>query len=122
MHIGNLPALQVALNKVVEEGCDAVYHTGDAIAIGPFPNECLDLLISKKVKLIMGNHDKWYAYGLPLPQTSWMSDGELEHQNGFMITSIHRFKTIVSKLPYFIKEKIMILTYCLYIMDSKRIR
>ncbi len=45
---GNLPALQVALNKVVEEGGDAVYHTGDAIAIGPFPNECLDLLISKK--------------------------------------------------------------------------
>jgi predicted phosphodiesterase len=72
----NLPALQAALVAIAREGCDALYHLGDAIAIGPYPAECLDLLLSTpKVRLIMGNHDAWFAHGLPRPQPSWMSDG-----------------------------------------------
>ena len=33
----NLPALRTALKAIRKEGCDAVFHTGDAIAIGPYP-------------------------------------------------------------------------------------
>ena len=36
---GNLPALQVALRAIRREGADAIFHTGDAIGIGPFPAE-----------------------------------------------------------------------------------
>jgi len=104
---GNLPALKAALKNIEEEGCDAVYHTGDAVGIGPFPNESLDLLISKKVKLTMGNHDKWYAYGLPNPQPDWMTNGEVEHQKWIHNNIDPSYKTIVSKFPYYIKEKIM---------------
>ena len=43
---GNLPALQVALRAIRREGADAIFHTGDAIGIGPFPAECLELLLS----------------------------------------------------------------------------
>ena len=38
---GNLPALQVALRAIRQEGADAIFHTGDAIGIGPFPAEDL---------------------------------------------------------------------------------
>ena len=55
---GNLPALQVALAALQREGCDAIFHTGDAIGIGPCPAECLDLLLNTpRVRPVMGNHD-----------------------------------------------------------------
>jgi putative phosphoesterase len=76
----NLPALQAALDAIHAMGCDAIYHTGDAISIGPHPAECLDLLLSTPdLRLTMGNHDAWFVHGLPQPQPSWMSDGEVAH-------------------------------------------
>lgn len=42
----NLPALQAALGAIQQEGCDAIYHCGDAVGIGPFPAECLDLMLN----------------------------------------------------------------------------
>ena len=41
---GNLPALQATLRGIRREGCDAIFHTGDSIGIGPYPAECLDLI------------------------------------------------------------------------------
>ena len=43
---GNLPALEAALGAIRAEGCDAIYHTGDAIGIGPYPAETLDCLLN----------------------------------------------------------------------------
>jgi hypothetical protein len=78
----NLPALQAALNDVRLRGCDAVIHTGDAIAIGPQPAECVELLLSTPEAIcLLGNHELWYLEGLPAPQPVWMSDGEVEHQH-----------------------------------------
>src|SRR4051812_27421680 len=77
----NLPALDAALAAIEREGCDAIYRTGDAIAIGPYPAECLDrLLHMPKMHLLMGNLDAWFAEGLPSPRPDWMSAGELAHQ------------------------------------------
>lgn len=77
----NLPALRAVLDTILAEGCDEIVHTGDAVAIGPFPAECLDLLLSTpRVRPILGNHDAWFAHGLPVPRPAWMSEGEVEHQ------------------------------------------
>jgi len=77
----NLPALEAALAAIDQLGCDLIVHTGDAIAIGPHPAECLERLQQLPHKrLIMGNHDAWFAFGLPQPQPTWMSDGEVAHQ------------------------------------------
>ncbi|MEM7531885.1 MAG: metallophosphoesterase family protein [Chloroflexota bacterium] len=77
----NYPALQAALNAIHKEGYDLLVHTGDAIAIGPHPAECLDMLLNTpNSQCLMGNHDVWFARGLPALQPSWMSDGELAHQ------------------------------------------
>src|SRR5262249_47988655 len=79
---GNLPALRAALHAIRQEGCAAVYHPGDAIGIGPYPAETLDLLLdTPNVRFAMGNHDDWFANGLPQPQPAWMSDGCVAHQN-----------------------------------------
>ena len=77
----NLPALKAALQAVQAAACDAVFHVGDAIAIGPYPAECLDLMQgTSNLTCVSGNHDLYFINGLPDPQPDWMSDGEVEHQ------------------------------------------
>ncbi len=62
----NLPALRAALRDIEGHGCDLIYHTGDAIGIGPYPAECLDLLLTtKRMRCVLRNHDAWFAFGLP---------------------------------------------------------
>jgi putative phosphoesterase len=77
----NLPATVAALDRLAESDCAAVVHVGDAIAIGPHPREVLALLLERDVACVMGNHDAWFAFGLPSPRPPWMSEGELEHQH-----------------------------------------
>ncbi|MCA9966942.1 MAG: metallophosphoesterase family protein [Anaerolineales bacterium] len=77
----NLPALEAALAAIAREGCDQIVHLGDVIGIGPYPSECLELMLNvTQMEFVMGNHDEWFANGLPRPQPEWMSDGEVAHQ------------------------------------------
>ena len=102
----NLPALEAALGAIEHEHCDAIYHTGDAIGIGPFPAECLDrLLATPRMHLIMGNHDAWFASGLPRPQPSWMSDGEVAHQQWVHAQLDPGLRAVVARWPYVIHEE-----------------
>ena len=102
----NLPALEAALSAIQEERCDAIYHTGDAIGIGPFPAECLDrLLATPRMHLIMGNHDAWFAFGLPQPQPAWMSDGEVAHQQWVHAQLDPALRAVVARWPYVVQEE-----------------
>jgi predicted phosphodiesterase len=77
----NLPALEAALKAIQEEACDAIFHVGDAIAIGPYPAECLDLMEgTPNMTCVSGNHDLYFVNGLPDPKPVWMSDSEVQHQ------------------------------------------
>lgn len=97
----NLPALEAALRAIRSEGYDALFHTGDAIGIGPFPAECLDLLLSTpNIHFIMGNHDLWFAEGLPHPQPVWMSEGEVQHQRWTHACLEPQLRTVVARWPY----------------------
>lgn len=72
----NLPALDAALAAIRGDGVAAVYHTGDAIGIGPFPAEVLDRLLHEpRMRSVMGNHDAWFAFGLPCPRLARMGEG-----------------------------------------------
>jgi predicted phosphodiesterase len=103
----NLPALDAALAAIGRAGCDAIYHTGDAIGIGPYPAECLDrLLNTPNMHLIMGNHDAWFAHGLPTPQPAWMSDGEVEHQRWTHAQIDPARRATVAAWPYRRREEI----------------
>jgi predicted phosphodiesterase len=97
----NLPALDVALREIERLGADAVYHTGDAIGIGPFPVECLDRLLARpRTNLLMGNHDAWFAFGLPDESTSGMPAEEREHQRWVHDQLDPSLKAVVATWPY----------------------
>jgi len=104
---GNLPALRSALAAIAGAGCDAVYHTGDAIGIGPYPAECLDLLLrTPNIRFVMGNHDAWFAFGLPEPRPEWMSEGEVAHQHWTHAQLDPGLRSVVAGWPYAIEEEI----------------
>jgi predicted phosphodiesterase len=101
----NLPALDAALSAIADAGCHAIYHTGDAIGIGPFPAECLArLLATPGMRLIMGNHDAWFAFGLPQPQPTWMSDGEMAHQQWTHAQLDPALRPVVAAWPYVVQD------------------
>ena len=101
----NLPALQAALDAIHCLGVDAIYHTGDAIGIGPYPAETLDLLLATpQVHLVMGNHDQWFAHGLPHPRPEWMSEGEAAHHQWVHASLDPALREVVATWPYFIEE------------------
>lgn len=98
---GNLPALQTALAAVDRFGVDLLVHTGDAIGIGPYPRECAELLTARpSTYCLMGNHDEWYAFGLPEPRPEWMGVGEWEHQQWTHAALGDALRPTVAAWPY----------------------
>jgi predicted phosphodiesterase len=97
----NLPALDAALAEIDRLGADALYHTGDAIGIGPYPAECVDRLLERKAtQLLMGNHDAWFAFGLPDESVPWMAPAEREHQHWVHAQLDPELKGVVATWPY----------------------
>lgn len=113
----NLPALNGALRAIELEGCDTVIHTGDAIGIGPYPFEVLDALLDRPhTHLLMGNHDALFAFGLPDPQPTWMSDEEWEHQQWTHAQLTADMRDDVAAWPYAVDLEIgeVSATFCHY--------
>lgn len=103
----NLPALEKAIEFFKSEKCDLVIHVGDLVGIGPFPKECLELALAQNhFEFIMGNHDYWYAYGLPDPIPSWMSIDEVAHQNWTHSQLGSVLKNKVKDWPFLIQKTI----------------
>jgi predicted phosphodiesterase len=98
---GNLPALQAALAAIDRFGVDLLVHTGDAIGIGPYPRECLEILMTRPATCcLLGNHDAWYAFGLPEPRPPWMGNGEWEHQQWTHTEVGSTLRPMVATWPY----------------------
>jgi predicted phosphodiesterase len=101
----NLPALRAALRDVERDGYDLLVHLGDAIAIGPFPAECLDVLLNiRNARFVIGNHDEYFAHGLPRPQPAWMSNGEVEHQLWTHRRIDPALRAVIAQWPYRLHE------------------
>jgi predicted phosphodiesterase len=59
----NLPALRRALEEADAEGYDRVFHAGDLVGFGPHPNEVVDLIGSRGIEGVRGDHDEVIAAG-----------------------------------------------------------
>lgn len=67
----NLHALESVLKDIESQGVDAIYNLGDSVGYCAFPQECLELIRSKAIYNIMGNHDGCvcddkYRYKFPM--------------------------------------------------------
>ena len=59
---GNLPALTAILAELDRQHVDEIIHCGDVVDMGPDSAECLHLLASRGVSMLLGNHDKDFLY------------------------------------------------------------
>ncbi len=55
---GNLEALNAVLEDIGEQDVEEIYCLGDIIGYGPNPCECLDLVMERCRRTILGNHDQ----------------------------------------------------------------
>lgn len=112
---GNLPALEAMLEQFDKMGCDEVIHVGDAIAIGPFSKECLDLLVAKKVTMTKGNHELLYLVGIdnlrfPMPEPM------ASHHKQVHKTLGDGYRQIIQNQPFYIHRNYFgkKITFCHY--------
>lgn len=107
----NFPALQAVVADIQQRGCHRIIHLGDAIAIGSQPAETLELLLSlPNAQFVMGNHDAYFAYGIPDPQPPYMNDGEVSHHQWThqqIEASFGGFaKAAMDEWPFLIQEEV----------------
>jgi diadenosine tetraphosphatase ApaH/serine/threonine PP2A family protein phosphatase len=53
----NLPALEAVLEDLTEQGCGEICCLGDLVGYGARPSECIELLRSRGIPCLRGNHD-----------------------------------------------------------------
>lgn len=120
----NLPALQKALEIFQQQQCSEIYHVGDLIGIGPYPREVMKLATSTpNMKFIMGNHDYWYAYGLPDPIPTYMNAEEVAHHLWTHAQLEEEYKTLVQEWPFTIELEVgdtQTLTFQHYGIDQEK--
>lgn len=103
---GNLPALDAALAAIEAEGCEAIYHTGDAVGIGPSPAECVQRLIAVGARCVMGNHDAYLVDLLPHDEASGMSADEITHHAWVRASLAPSLRETVSGWPWLREEDV----------------
>jgi predicted phosphodiesterase len=58
----NLPALEAVLAAIeARRDVDAIYHLGDLVGYGPWPDEVVELLVEREVPGVAGNYDSTVA-------------------------------------------------------------
>jgi predicted phosphodiesterase len=53
----NLEALQAVMARIEVLGADEIVCLGDIVGYNANPNECLDIIRSRNIKCVLGNHD-----------------------------------------------------------------
>jgi predicted phosphodiesterase len=61
---GNLSALQAVLDEIdaLPRRIDRIVCAGDAVGLGPHPNEVIDLLRAREIEAVRGNYDDAVAF------------------------------------------------------------
>ena len=102
---GNLEALEAVLKRIEKERVDEIVCLGDIVGYGPNPNECLSLIRSTCVLVVLGNHDEWVLRRPDhsrVPEAVWQSilwtAGIVEDQHKVWISGlpliVHRDREI----------------------------
>lgn len=71
----NFPALRAFIREIKKEGYDAAFHTGDAVGLGPWPAETIELMEeTPRLHLLAGNHEGWMCGGVPKGSARWLEE------------------------------------------------
>lgn len=100
----NVIALEAVLSEIKRKGCDIMYHLGDSINLGPFPEETVEMLLSTpNMKYAMGDHEMRFINDLVgyIPKV----EGEIEHYKWSNSMLNPLLKEKISQWPFIIHEE-----------------
>lgn len=84
----NLPALDIVLAHARAKKIDEIWHLGDAIGHGPFPDEIIKRLCKEKIINIIGNYDR-KVLQFREKQKAWQHDKDPVKYFSFAWTDRH---------------------------------
>ncbi len=72
----NLPALRAVLADIDALSADHIYCLGDLVDFAPWTNEVIELIRSRDIPTVMGNHDERIAFDIPVIRLEKHSEEE----------------------------------------------
>ncbi len=96
---GNFEALNLLMQTDDFKTADLKICLGDAVVMGPYPNECCKALLDNKCIWLMGNHDSYIANGLPEEEYKFFKPDKIAHQNYMRNFIKDEYKRIMKNLP-----------------------
>lgn len=75
---GNLAAFEKVNEQLKQLDLDDVWFLGDVVGYGPYPNECIDLLVSISGKGVCGNHDLGVQDRIPIHDFNYEGQRAIE--------------------------------------------
>lgn len=92
-----------ALNKLQEsqdyKSADLRVFCGDAVALGPYANECLSSIWQSGDVFLLGNHDIYCAHGLPEEEYPYFAGDKKAHQAYIRNKTLDEYKEKLTKMP-----------------------
>lgn len=98
---GNREALNAVIAKIDSLAVDSIYCLGDIVGYGPNPNECVELIRSRAIPAIVGNHDKAVTGELSIDNFSQIARAGVMWTQSVISESNKEF---LKHLPYSIQE------------------
>ncbi len=93
---GNQEALESILASIEKTDFDEIICLGDVIGLGPNSKECLDLIMKYNIKLVLGNHERYYLNGTH--NETKMSDSEKKYHAWLAVQLGDNYKKYLSKM------------------------
>jgi predicted phosphodiesterase len=98
---GNLPALEAALDAITRGGYDELIHAGDAIGIGPCPEDCVALLAATpRTRCVQGNHEAWLLVGQAARLPRWIGRANIRHLEWTWARIPSELRAAIAQWPY----------------------
>ena len=95
----NLEALENLRKTDDYKSADLRIFLGDIVAVCPYPNECIKTLLESGDIWLMGNHDCYYAFGLPKEENPYFQGDKRKHQRYVKKTVKKEYKKVFMSLP-----------------------
>lgn len=97
----NLPALNAVLEDISARGIEEILCCGDLLGYNPFPNEVVEIIRSRKIPCILGNHD----YAVLTKDTSWFNYVASEAIRWTIRNIKKENLAFIKAMPFYIKTK-----------------
>ena len=96
---GNLEALEAIIGDIKKKNIDDIICLGDTISFGPNSKECLDLIISNNIKMVLGNHELYCLKGTDIDEK--IGEEEKKHYEWIRNLLSEKEITFLKKCPLY---------------------